>query len=546
MDDAINRSDLDQRQTEPISLRGRAGVLVNDREGSWAPMERKESSGATPVPLRYYGASVLIVLATLGCALLLRALEDLPDLEMLFLLAVMISAVWFGRGPALAAAALGTTCYDFFLVPPYHTLWVHDRTYFLTFGMMFGVGLVMSELTERLRRHERDAVTREKRTGVLYALTKELASTNQASEIATIATHHAADAFAARVVLLVPNAEGELDASPTIHDDDIKVARWCFEHGELAGLGADTWQNSDVVCAPLRSSASRFGVLVLAPNDKRALPADQRTFLDVFCQQLAAALERARLAEEARLTALRVKAEEMRSTLLSAVSHDLRTPLATITGAATTLRDEASLSRETRVELIESIVDQAERLERLVSNLLDMTRLDSGALVLRKDWIPLDEVIGSALTRLEKRLEQRRISIDLGDDVPLVLVDPVLIEQLLVNLLENAEKHTPATASIEVHARVSGESVILDVLDDGPGIPPGAQQRIFEKFYRGPHVGRVGAGLGLAICRGIAEAHGGQIIAENREPRGAAFHVSIPRGNNPPILTAPVGGMNEC
>lgn len=501
------------------------------------------SDKAAPVPLRYYGASALIVLVTLGCALLLRALKDLPDLEMLFLLAVMISAVWFGRGPALAAAALGTACYDFFLVPPYHTFWVHDRTYLLTFGMMFGVGLVMSELTERLRRHERDAVAREKRTGVLYALTKELASTNQAGEIATIATHHAAEAFAARVVLLLRNSDGELEPSTAIRDEDWAVARWCFEHDELSGLGTDTWQGSNVVCAPLRSGASRFGALVLAPNDKRALPAEQRTFLDVFCRQLAAALERARLSEEARLTALRAKAEEMRSTLLSAVSHDLRTPLATITGAATTLRDEARLSHETQVELVESIVDQAERLERLVSNLLDMTRLDSGALVLRKDWIPLDEVVGSALTRLEKRLEQRRISIDLGKDVPLVFVDPVLVEQLLVNLLENAEKHTPATASIEVRASKSGDSVILDVLDDGPGIPPGAQQRIFEKFFRGSHVGREGAGLGLAICRGIAEAHGGHITAENRKPHGAVLRVSIPCGANPPVVTSPLAAQ---
>jgi two-component system sensor histidine kinase KdpD len=432
--------------------------------------------------------------------------------------------------------------YDFFFVPPFHTFSVTDRKYFLTFGMMFGVGLVISELAGRLRRQERDALSREERTAVLYALTKELASTDEPGRIAAIAARHAADLFAARAVVLGASAEGELrplGAAPpgaTVDPKDVGVARWAHEHDHLAGLGTDTLPGAQTLCAPLRAGASKLGVLALVPKDQATLRIDQRAFLDVFCRQVAVALEHARLALEARAAALRAKTEEMRSSLLSAVSHDLRTPLASITGAATSLRDDADLPRETKEDLVESIVEQAERLERLVANLLDMTRLDSGAIALRKDWVPLDEMIGSALTRLEARLGARPIAVEIAPDVPLVLVDPVLFEQIFVNLLENAIKYTPPDTPLELRGRREGERVVIEVSDRGPGLPAGTEARVFEKFFRGAHAGVSGAGLGLPICKGIVEAHGGTIAAENRPGGGATFRVTIPSGGTPPPL----------
>lgn len=508
----------------------------------------REGGGWDELPHRgHYVGAALLVGATLMLALGMRATVDLPDLEMLFLLAVMVAAVWFGRGPSILAAALGVASYDFFFVPPFHTFSVEDRRYVLTFGVMFVVGFALSELAGRLRRQQRDAETREARTAVLYALTRELASTDERSQIAAVATRHAAEIFAAQAIVLAVSAEGKLCAIGAFPEGagldarDTGVADWTFEHDALAGLGTETLPGAGVRCAPLRVGQSRLGVLALIPRDSAKLRADQRAFLDVLCRQVAIALERARLSEDAKQSALRAKTEEMRSSLLSAVSHDLRTPLASITGAATSLRDDPDLDTETKGELVESIVDQAERLERLVANLLDMTWLESGGVALKRDWVPLDEMVGSALTRLEARLSDRQVRVSIPPEVPLVFVDPVLFEQVFVNLLENAEKYTPAGSAIDIEARSEGARVEVAVKDHGPGLPPGAETKVFDKFYRGPHGGVAGAGLGLAICRGIVEAHGGTIHAETAASLGATFRIFLPHGGPPP----PVPAANE-
>lgn len=540
--DRVRGSLLDEvvRGSAEIDVHVISGDAVHDAP----PRSHAASSGRRPA--RDYIAATLLVAVTLGLALALRAFADLPDLEMLFLLAVMISAVGFGRGPSILAAALGVACYDFFFVAPFHTFSVDDRRYYLTFGVMVAVSFAMSGLAGRLRRQERDAKDREGRTAVLYALTRELASAEEATQVAAIAARHAADIFSARAVVLGVLPDGELralGACPEGTHLDVKdwgVAKWSYEHGALAGLATDTLPGAAALCAPLRAGQSRLGVLALVPRHRAGLGADQRGFLDVLCRQVAAALERARLSDEAKQAALRAKTEEMRSSLLSAVSHDLRTPLASITGAATSLRDDPNLDDETRGELVEAIVDQAERLERLVANLLDMTRLESGGIALRRDWVPLDEMVGSALTCLEGPLGTRRVAVSIAPDVPLVNVDPVLFEQVFVNLLENAVKYTPAGSPLEIAARSAGDRVQIEVLDHGPGLPAGAETRVFEKFYRGPHIGVSGAGLGLPICKGIVEAHGGTIRAETRSAGGAAFYISIPRGGTPPSV--PAGG----
>jgi two-component system sensor histidine kinase KdpD len=494
-----------------------------------------------PAPaLEPYTLAVLIVAATTGIAATARAVYDVPDLEVLYFVAVMVAAVNLGRGPSILAAAVSVASYDFFFVPPFHTLSVSNGRYFLTFAMMFGVGLFISELTARIRKQERDARHREERTAALYALSRNLATADDERGIAEIVAHQAERAFGAPAMVLRIDVDGELrtlsaaPASTILGSKDLEVARWSCQHGQASGFGTDTLAASKILCTPLGVGGSVLGVLALVPT--YPLGAEQRAFLDAYCRQSAFALERIRLATDARNAALRAKTEETRSALLSAVSHDLRTPLASITGAATALRDDSGLESNTRSELVESICDETERLERLVANLLDMTRLESGPVLLKRDWIPLEEMIGSALTRLERQLGERSIEIDLPEALPLLSVDPVLFEQIFVNLLENASRYTLPGSPIEIVACRLDETVVVEIRDSGRGFTPGPEERVFEKFYRGEHVGAAGAGLGLPICRAIVEAHGGSISAENRPTGGALVRVVLPLGEQVPSI----------
>jgi two-component system sensor histidine kinase KdpD len=499
-------------------------------------------AGARANPGDYLRAAGVVVLA-LAVSALLRATVNLPDPEMLFLLAVMVCAALFGRGPSLLAAGLGVACYDFFFVPPYFTLSVSDRRYVLTFAMMFAVGFVMSELVARLRRQERDATAREERTNALYALTRELASIDEGTAVCRAAVRHAATLFDARAVVLRADADGSLRAVAASPDDaslDAKeegVARWSQDHGAPAGLGTDTLPGARSLCAPLRVGPNSLGVLALLLREPTPLRAEQRAVLDVFCRQVAAALDRVRLAELARQAEVKAEAEAMRSSLLSTVSHDLRTPLATITGAATTLRDAEGVSAGDQRELVRSICDESDRLERLVSNLLEMTRLDSGYVALARDWIPVDELVGAALQRTERRLAGRDVRVSVEPGASWVFVDPVLFEQVFVNLLENAVKYTPPESTIELRARAEPPGVTFEVIDHGEGIPAGDEERVFEKFYRGAHEGVSGAGLGLPICRAIVAAHGGAIDVRRAPEGGAAFRVRLPVTGRPPTLS---------
>jgi len=517
-------------------VRGSGDVDVHVISGSESADRAPSPPEAPKEPAQpvTYGWAVLLVFATTLLAAAVRAVYPVPDLEMLYVLAVMLAAVRFGRGPAIVAAAFGVACYDFFFVPPFYTFDVADARYLLTFAMMFGVGIFLSELTARIQRQEQDARHREARTAALYDLSRDLAAADDAGAVASVVACHAERVFEATAHVLQAGDDGALGsialapASPALDSADLAVARWAFEHARPSGRGTDTLPGSRFVCAPLSVRGAPLGVLVLAPRGAAPLGAEQRAFLDAFCRQAAFAFERVRLADEANSAALRAKTEAMRSSLLSAVSHDLRTPLSAITGAATALRDDAGLGASTRAELLESICEEAERLERLVANLLDMTRLDAGPVALKREWVPLEELVGSALTRLERTLGQRPVNVALSDALPLLSVDPVLFEQVFINLFENAARYTGPGAAIEVLARNEPGVVVIEVADSGPGFRPGSEARVFEKFYRGEHAGRVGAGLGLSICKAIVEAHGGTIAAENRASGGARFHIRMP------------------
>lgn len=493
---------------------------------------------------------VLVALAT-GAGHLGRNHLAAPDFVMLYLLVIGFAAARFGRGPSLLASGLSVLAYDFFFVPPFYTFVVANERHLLTFAMMFVVGLLTSGLTLRIRRQEQEARARERRTGTLYRLSRDLGSALDEHQAAVVAARHAAETFGGGAAVLLPDSTGSLGAvahsGPEMPLDalELDAARWTLEHARPSGRGAEIFARARVACVPLGSGIQPLGVLALLPE--APLDVDQHEFLDVFCRQAALALERARLAEAAKSAALRARTEEMRSSLLSAVSHDLRTPLAAITGAATTLRD-GGVEPSQRAELLDTICEEAERLERLVRNLLDMTRLEWEALEVKREWVPLEEIVGSALARVETQLGTRPIRTDLGSDLPLVPVDPVLLEQVLVNLLENAAKYTPRDSPVEISARTSDGALVLEIADRGPGLPAGSESRVFEKFVRERRAGVPGVGLGLAICRGIVLAHGGTLAAENRPGGGALFRMNLPLVGKPPTMPPDLdaGGAEEA
>lgn len=469
-----------------------------------------------------------------------------PDIVMIYLVAIMLAATLLGRAPSLLASALSVAAYDFFFVEPKFTFAVSDTRHTLTFVVMFVVGLVISTLALRIRRQQESSANRELRTASLYALSRELVAANTSDAIAGVLARHCSELFSADALVVDAPAGGSPHVlggkgGPHVDAATIAVIRLVLESGKAAGLGTDTLPGARVACFPVRSGPRVLAVLILAPRDGKGLDLDATAFLEMVLRQGALAFERARLADEAEAAALRAKTEELRSSLLSTVSHDLRTPLAVITGAATTLRATGGehthdLSPEQRTELLETICEEAEGLERLVGNLLDMTRLEAGGASVKREWIPLDELVGSALTRLEKVLGDRAIKVTLPAGLPMVPVDPVLFAQVFVNLLENAAKYTPPSSPIEIIAHSEDDVVIVEINDHGPGIEAGLEGAIFEKFRRGTGTRAAGAGLGLAICRGIVEAHGGRITASNREHGGASFRLSIPIVGHPPPM----------
>jgi two-component system sensor histidine kinase KdpD len=367
-------------------------------------------------------------------------------------------------------------------------------------------------------------------------MSRDLAAARSVEEVARVASRHVADVFDGEVIVLVPGVGGGLvpASGPGSDAREAAVAQWAFDHGRAAGLGTDTLPGASAVWVPLRGTQSVLGVVGVRP-DAALLPLrpDQVDLLEALTRQAASGLERVRLAEEAQQARIAVEAERLRNTLLSSVSHDLRTPLATITGAASSLLQDASIGGEGQRELKEAIYEEAVRLNRLVTNLLDMTRLESGSLRLNRDWHSLEELVGSALGRLEAGLKGRVVRVAIPADLPLVPVDGVLVEQALVNLLENAVKYTGPDCPIEVTASAGDGVLTVEVADEGPGLPAGAEERVFEKFYRAESAQR-GFGLGLPICRAIVTAHGGQIRAERRHPRGTRFLFTLPLGEAPP------------
>jgi len=522
-------------------VRGSEGIEVHviaaerlRSEGQQAAGPGREPSASRPLP---YVWSLGVVLLCSGVCWTMAGRFDKSNLIMVYLLGVAAVATWHGRGPSALAALLSVAAFDFFFVPPQLTFAVSDTQYVVTFGVMLVVSLLVSTLAIRVRAQADAARQREQRTEVLYAMSRELARARTAAEVASVASRHISELFRGPVSVKLPGPDGRLGglhATEAAEARESAVSNWAFEHGRMAGLGTDTLPGASAIHVPLAGTQATLGVLCVRP-DASLLPLspEQLDMLDTLARQAASGLERAQLAEEAERARLAAEAERLRNTLLSSVSHDLRTPLATITGAASTLLQSDSLTDGAQRDLKQAIYEESERLNRLVTNLLDMTRLESGSLRLSRDWHSMEELVGTALSRLERGLGGRRVTVSVPADLPLVPVDGVLVEQVLVNLIDNAVKYTPAGSPLAIGARAEGAAIQVEVVDAGPGLPPGAEERVFEKFYRAG-ASHQGFGLGLPICKAIVTAHGGRIWAENRAAGGAAFHFTLPLGDGPP------------
>ncbi|MCL2450045.1 MAG: ATP-binding protein, partial [Polyangiaceae bacterium] len=406
----------------------------------------------------------------------------------------------------------------------------------VTFGVMFLVAAVISGLTTRIRDQADQARGRERRTASLFALSRELGVASSRPPLLEAAARHVREMFSARVAVLMPSSEGALEAVVADPDtlapegNERGVAEWVWLQKRPAGAGTDTLPLARGLYVPLFGSRGGVGVLAVFPGEEsRLADPDERQLLHSVAGLIGSALERAELAEEARRATLRIETEQMRNALLSSLSHDLRTPLGVVTGATSALLEEdAPKDDATRRALLQTAHEESLRLNRLVGNLLDMTRLEAGALNVHREAQPLEEVIGAALNRVDDRLRDRPVHTDVPEDLPLVPLDPVLLEQVLINLLENATKYTPAGSPIDLVARACGDHVVVGVDDRGPGVPSADAERVFDKFYRARPVEGGGVGLGLTICRGIIAAHGGRIWVEPRAGGGASFRFTLP------------------
>ncbi|OTP78415.1 sensor histidine kinase [Caballeronia sordidicola] len=500
--------------------------------------------------------------AITGLASVLSQRIDLTNLAMLYLLGVVFAAVRLGRGPGVVLSFLSVATFDFFFVPPHLSFAVSDTQYLLTFGVMLLTSLTISQLTSNLRRQAGVASLRERRTSAMYAMTRELGGALMTEQIIEIGTRHVGEIFNAKVAVLLPDSAEKVrqkvdDPNPQVTLDagnlDIDIAQWVYDQQKPAGRGTDTLPASHALYLPLKAPMRTRGVLALITGRAGELEIpEQQRMIDTFASQIALALERVHYVEIAQDALVNMESERMRNSLLSAISHDLRTPLTSIVGFASVLEEQqrtAHATTEKSTELVHAIHEEALRMSGLVTNLLDMARLQAGSIRLNRQWSMLEEVVGAALAVCRRTLGGHTVKVSIPVDLPLIQLDVVLMERLLANLFENTAKYTPQGSLLSIVAAAeqdAGERYVrVCIEDNGPGVPPGIQQTLFDKFTRGEkESAKPGVGLGLAICRAIVEAHGGKIGADNREDGdgrviGARFWFTLPANEAPVFDTLP-------
>jgi len=485
-------------------------------------------------PFGYPAAALLVAAATLLCGLVSRFLEP-TNLVMIYLLAVVVAAVRLGRRPAMLTALLGVLAFDFFFVPPHITFVVADTQYLITFAGLLVVGLVISSLVARSQERADVIRVREIQTASLYYLSRDLAAAADIATVLQAVIRNVEEALNARAAIFLPEGERleQLAASEglQLNSKEQAVADWAFRNRQLAGCGTDTLISADLIYLPLQTPASQLGVLGVQMVDELDYRStESRRLLDAFATQAAMAIERVQFSRQAEQAQILQARENLERALLNSISHDLRTPLVTVTGVLASLRDEGVHFSETaRNELLDTAAGEAERLNRFVGNLLDMTRIEAGAIRLNRELSDIQDLVGCAMAAVKQRVGNRQIQIRLPDDLPLVPLDLVLMTQVLVNLLDNSLKYSPAESSIEISSSLARDWLLLEIADRGPGVPEQDLKRVFDKFYRIPvPEGVGGTGLGLSICKGIVEAHGGMIKAENRSGGGLVMRIRLP------------------
>ncbi|MDR5740067.1 DUF4118 domain-containing protein [Caballeronia sp. LZ016] len=531
-------------------------ISTGTRESHKPPLTFGALKEGMRSPPRVYGYALAI---GAGITLVASALASrefaVTNLVMLYLLGVVFAAVRLGRGPGVMLSFFSVAAFDYFFVAPVMSFSVSDTQYLLTFAVMLLTSLTISHLTSSLRRQARIASQRERRTGAMYAMTKELAAALMTGQIIEIGTRHIAEVFQARAAILLPDSGEKVqqkvdDASPDStllkSELDLDIAQWVYDQQKPAGLGTDTLPAARALYLPLKAPMRTRGVLAFSSRSAfdLAIP-EQRRMIATFASQIALALERVHYVEIAQDALVSMESERLRNSLLSAISHDLRTPLTAIVGLSSMLAAQRDQRTEASNELVDAIQDEASRMTAIVTNLLDMARLQAGSPKLNLEWSLLEEAVGSALRDCRRTLARHPVRVVLPAGLPLLQFDAVLMERLFANLLENAAKYVPAGTPVTIGAariEEDGKPYVRVTVDDaGPGLPLGLETRIFEKFMRGDSESSTpGVGLGLAICRAIAEAHGGKIGAINRvaadgRVEGARFWFTLPV-DTPPAM----------
>ena len=496
---------------------------------------RQKIAAAAPTTWQGYLPALGICGATALLATPLLDVLELTNIVMLFLLAVVGVALRYGRGPAVFAAFVGVGLFDFFFVPPRFSFAVTDVQYLITFAVMFVVALVVGQLMAGLKVQVTAVTERERRVSGLYEMSRDLSAALIVEQVAEIGAHFLSSEFGVKTAILIADENDQLIVMPGAGTEvDLGVARWTFERGEAAGHGTDTLPASKCLVLPLKTTMRMRGVLAVEPAGRGLLAIEERRVLDTCASLMAISIERIHYIDVAQKTTVQMESERLRNSLLSAISHDLRTPLASLVGLADTVQLTKPPLTGQQQELILAMRNSAMRMNALVANLLDMARLESGAVQLNRQWQPREEVVGSAIAACSPALAGRPLQVHLADDLPLLHLDAVLIERVLVNLLENAGKYTPPGTPIEIAAHCQDANVELTIDDHGPGLPRGREEAIFEKFERGRKESATpGVGLGLAICRAIMQAHEGSIQGETRPTGGARFTLTLPRGEPP-------------
>jgi two-component system sensor histidine kinase KdpD len=494
---------------------------------------------------RRYAAAAAASLLTAAIATLLVPFLDLANIVMLFLLTVVLVAVKLGRGPAIVSSLVGVAAFDFFFVPPRLSFAITDLQYLVTFAVMLAVSLITGHMTANLRYQARVASHRESRSRALYEYARELSGALQIDDIFEITRSFIQHTFDAQATLLLPDGDRRLHAPsfagggavrpPNLSVLDLGVAQWAFDHATPAGIGSEMVPGSSFFYLPLVAPMRTRGMLVIQPKSRRwILIPEQRQHLDTFAALAAIALERVHYIEVAQDALVHMESERLRNSLLATLSHDLRTPLTSLVGLSESLALSRPPLSSAQHELATAMHEEALRMSNLVANLLEMARIQSGDVKLNLQWQPFEEIVGSSLRASRAQLARHRVRTALAPGLPLVRFDAVLLERVLCNLLENAAKYTPPGSEITIAARVDDQFLNVEVNDNGPGLPTGLEEAMFEKFTRGENESATsGVGLGLAICRAIVNAHGGAIHAGSATDGGASFVFTIPLGTPP-------------